>query len=129
MDSYHRWTVPIDCSVAEEYMGVLTVGDLSYVRKAREDFLSDGIIPVGIVNETIFRSWQRSAERGIGMERDETRCVPRYDLMQRRDINNTFLLRSQPVMENLYHEICAVTGSYFTPSAIRILSIRRRKST
>jgi len=91
-------------------MGVLTVGDLSYVRKAREDFLSDGIIPVGIVNETILRSWQRSAKRGIGMERDETRCVPRYDLMQRRDINNTFLLRSQPVMENLYHEICGTSS-------------------
>lgn len=91
-------------------MGCLTVGELNYVRKAREDFLSDGIIPVGIVNDTILRSWQRSAERGIGMERGETCCIPRYDLMQRRDINNTLLLRSQPVMENLYHEICGTSS-------------------
>jgi transcriptional regulator of acetoin/glycerol metabolism len=40
------------------------------------------------------------------MERGETRCTPRYDLMHRREMNNSLLLRSQPVMENLYHEIC-----------------------
>jgi transcriptional regulator of acetoin/glycerol metabolism len=91
-------------------MGELAVSELNCIRKAREDFLSDGIIPVGVVNETILRSWLRSAKRGIGMERCETRCTPRYDLMQRRDINNTLLLRSQPVMENLYHEICGTSS-------------------
>jgi transcriptional regulator of acetoin/glycerol metabolism len=30
--------------------------------------------------------------------------------MRRRDVNNTLLLRSQPVMENLYHEICGTSS-------------------
>ena len=91
-------------------MGSLALDKLNCIRKAREDFLSNGIIPVGVVNETIIRSWRRSAERGIGMERGETRCTPRHDLMRRRDVNNTLLLRSQPVMENLYHEICGTSS-------------------
>jgi len=80
------------------------------IRNAREEYLSQGIIPAGVVSDTIIRSWQRSAERGIGMERGESRCTPRYDLMERRDKNNTLLLRSQPVMENLYHEICGTSS-------------------
>jgi len=91
-------------------MGSLVVDRLNCIRKAREDYLSGGIIPVGVVNETILRSWQRSAKRGIGMERGETRCTPRYDLMRRRDMNNVLLLRSQPVMENLYQEICGTSS-------------------
>ncbi len=83
---------------------------LDPIRNAREEFLAQGIIPTGIVNDTIIRSWQRSAERGIGMERGESRCTPRYDLMERREKNNTLLLRSQPVMENLYHEICGTSS-------------------
>lgn len=91
-------------------MGSLALDRLNSIRKAREDFLSHGISPKGVVSETIIRSWQRSAERGIGMERGETRCTPRYDLMQRRELNNVLLLRSQPVMENLYHEICGTSS-------------------
>ncbi len=91
-------------------MGSLMVETMNNVRKAREDYLSTGIVPVGLVNETILRSWQRSAERGIGMERGETRCTPRYDLMRRREMNNSLLLRSQPIMENLYHEICGTSS-------------------
>lgn len=86
-------------------MGSFTAEKLENVRRAREEYLTHGIIPAGIVTETILRSWQRSVERGIGIERGETRCTPRYDLMQRRDNNHTFLTRSQPVMESLYHEI------------------------
>ncbi len=91
-------------------MGSLATEQLACIRKAREDFLSNGSISPGIVSETILRSWQRSAERGIGMERGETRCVPRYDLMERRDKNHTLLIRSQPVMENLYNEICGTSS-------------------
>lgn len=91
-------------------MGSLAVDTLNSIRKAREDFLSHGIIPIGLVNETILRSWQRSAERGIGMERGETRCTSRNDLMRRKDKNHTLLIRSQPVMENLYHEICGTSS-------------------
>ena len=86
-------------------MGSFATKKLESVRLAREGFLTHGIIPTGVVADTIIRSWQRSAERGIGIERGETRCTPRYDLMQRRDNNHTFLTRSQPVMESLYHEI------------------------
>jgi sigma-54 dependent transcriptional regulator, acetoin dehydrogenase operon transcriptional activator AcoR len=91
-------------------MGSLAVDRLNTIRKAREEFLSHGIVPAGVVNDTILRSWQRSATRGIGMERGETRCTPRYDLLRRRDMNNILLLRSQPVMENLYHEICGTSS-------------------
>jgi transcriptional regulator of acetoin/glycerol metabolism len=91
-------------------MGSLAVDTMNNVRKAREEYLSTGIVPVGVVNETILRSWQRSAERGIGMERGETRCTPRYDLMRRREMNNSLLLRSQPIMENLYHEISGTSS-------------------
>ncbi|MDU0460388.1 MAG: sigma-54-dependent Fis family transcriptional regulator [Geobacteraceae bacterium] len=86
-------------------MGSFTAEKLESVRRAREEFLTHGIIPAGVVTETIIRSWQRSAERGIGIERGETRCTPRYDLMQRRESNEILLTRSQPVMENLYQEI------------------------
>jgi transcriptional regulator of acetoin/glycerol metabolism len=91
-------------------MGSLAVDTLNCIRKAREDFLSLGIMPTGLVNETILRSWQRSAERGIGMERGETRCTSRNELMRRKDKNHTLLIRSQPVMENLYHEICGTSS-------------------
>ena len=87
-----------------------TAEELDPVRKAREDFLSHGIIPAGTINETILRSWRRSAELGIGMKPGETRCIPRYDLMERRDRNHTLLTRSQPVMENLYQEICGTSS-------------------
>ena len=83
---------------------------LDPIRNAREEYLSQGIIPTGVVSDTIIRSWQRSAEWGIGVERGEGRCTSRYDLMERRDKNNTLLLRSQPVMENLYHEICGTSS-------------------
>jgi transcriptional regulator of acetoin/glycerol metabolism len=91
-------------------MGSVALDRLNRIRKAREDFLTHGVVPEGMVNDTIVRSWQRSAQRGIGMERGETRCTPRHDLMHRRDLNNVLLLRSQPVMENLYHEICGTSS-------------------
>ncbi len=86
-------------------MGSFAAEKLESVRSAREKFLSHGIIPAGVVADTIIRSWQRSSERGIGIERGETRCTPRYDLMQRRDNNHALLTCSQPVLESLYHEI------------------------
>ena len=91
-------------------MGSLVTDQLNCVRKAREDFLANGSVTPGIISEIILRSWQRSAERGIGMERGETRCIPRYDLMERREKNHTLLIRSQPVMENLYNEICGTSS-------------------
>lgn len=91
-------------------MGRFVAERIELIRNAREEFLSQGVIPSGLINDTIVRSWQRSAERGIGMERGESRCTLRYDLMERRDKNNTLLLRSQPVMENLYHEICGTSS-------------------
>ncbi|MGB9081029.1 MAG: sigma-54-dependent Fis family transcriptional regulator, partial [Desulfuromonadaceae bacterium] len=91
-------------------MGSFTAEKLEVVRNAREKFLSHGIIPAGVVANTIVRSWQRSAERGIGIERGETRCIPRYDLLQRRENNHTLLIRSQPVLESLYHEIAGTSS-------------------
>ncbi|MEJ2199430.1 MAG: sigma-54-dependent Fis family transcriptional regulator [Desulfuromonadaceae bacterium] len=80
------------------------------IRKAREDFLATGVIPEGLVDETIVRSWKRSWKRGIGLELGKARCISPHDLMRRREMNHTFLLRSQPVMENLYQEICGTSS-------------------
>jgi transcriptional regulator of acetoin/glycerol metabolism len=91
-------------------MGSLTAEKLETVRNAREKFLSHGIIPAGVVTNTIIRSWQRSSERGIGIERGETRCIPRHDLLRRREHNHTLLIRSQPVLESLYHEIAGTSS-------------------
>jgi transcriptional regulator of acetoin/glycerol metabolism len=95
---------------AEGSMGSLAAERLVTIRKAREELLTTGIIPTGVVSETIIRSWQRSAERGIGIERGETRCTPRFDLMRRRELNTTLLTRSHPVMESLYHEIAGTSS-------------------
>lgn len=91
-------------------MGSFATEKLETVRNAREKFLSHGILPAGIVADTIVRSWQRSAERGIGIERGETRCTPRYDLMLRRENNQALLNCSQPVLESLYHEIAGTSS-------------------
>lgn len=91
-------------------MGSFAAERLVTIRKAREELLTNGIVPAGIVTDTIIRSWQRSAERGIGIERGETRCTPRYDLMQRKEHNHTLLTCSQPVMESLYHEIAGTSS-------------------
>lgn len=91
-------------------MGSFTAEKLESVRNAREKFLTHGIIPAGVVTDTIVRSWQRSAERGIGIERGETRCTPRYDLMERRENNHILLTCSQPVLESLYHEIAGTSS-------------------
>jgi sigma-54 dependent transcriptional regulator, acetoin dehydrogenase operon transcriptional activator AcoR len=94
----------------ENEMRSVATDKLNCIQKAREDFLLYGTIPAGVVNEAIIRSWQRSSKHGIGMERGETRCTSRSDLMCRRDLNKTLLDRSQPVMENLYHEICGTSS-------------------
>lgn len=91
-------------------MRSVAIDKLDYIKKAREDFLVHGTIPAGTVNEAIIRSWQRSSKRGIGMERGETLYTNRSDLMYRRDLNKTLLDRSQPVMENLYQEICGTSS-------------------
>ncbi|MDZ4183359.1 MAG: sigma-54-dependent Fis family transcriptional regulator [Desulfuromonadales bacterium] len=91
-------------------MGKLIANELDATRKAREEFLARGTIPAGVVSDTILRSWQRSAKRGIGLERNEPRCIVQSELMQRWDKNNALLLRSQPVMESLYHEICGTSS-------------------
>src|SRR5476649_1177520 len=96
--------------IGRNVMGSFTTEKLESVRKAREGFLTHGMIPAGVVTDTILRSWQRSAERGIGIERGETRCTPRYDLMQCRENNHTLLTRSQPVMESLYHDIAGTSS-------------------
>ena len=91
-------------------MRIVTAESLDPIRSAREEFLSQGVVPSGLVSDVIVRSWRRSADRGIGMERSETRCISHYNLMERREKNNTLLAHSQPIMENLYHEICGTSS-------------------
>lgn len=91
-------------------MGGMSAEVVDDLRKAREEFLSQGIRPAGLVSDTIFRSWQRSAERGIGRDGKAPRCIPPSELAHRRDQSNTLLLRSQPVMENLYQEISGTSS-------------------
>lgn len=61
-------------------MGSFTAEKLESVRRAREELLTQGIIPAGIVTDTIIHSWQRSAERGIGIERVGCTGSHRVDL-------------------------------------------------
>lgn len=86
-------------------MGRYSTAGIDGVQKARLAFLAAGTVPAGLVADNILRSWQRSVERGVAMERRDVSCIPRYELMRRRNRNHALLTRSMPVMETLFHEI------------------------
>jgi transcriptional regulator of acetoin/glycerol metabolism len=83
---------------------------LDAIRKAREGYLSRGVVPAGMVSEIILRSWQRSADRGVGSGQGADRCMPHPDLLQRLEKNRAFVHCSQPIMENLYQEIAGTSS-------------------
>ncbi|WP_306532579.1 sigma-54-dependent Fis family transcriptional regulator [Geobacter sp.] len=91
-------------------MGRFATEEFDPVRKAREEFLSLGTVPTGLVADTILRSWRRSAERGIVMGQGGARCTSRHDLLRRQDKNHVLLTRSRSVMEGLYQEISGTSS-------------------
>jgi transcriptional regulator of acetoin/glycerol metabolism len=77
------------------------------LHQARSSFFSKGILPAGLIHETIARSWQRSLANGVETEREQSTLaiISRQELHNRVSQNQTFLESSRPVMENLYDQI------------------------
>lgn len=91
-------------------MGRYSTAGIDGVQKARMEFLARGVVPAGLVADNILRSWQRSADLGVAMERRDVSCAPRYELMRRRNKNHALLTRSIPIMDNLFHEISGTSS-------------------
>jgi transcriptional regulator of acetoin/glycerol metabolism len=77
------------------------------IQRARSSFFSSGILPAGLVHETVARSWQRSLANGVETEREQSKLplLSQQELHNRLSQNQTFLENSRPVMENLYEQI------------------------
>ncbi|TWJ19138.1 sigma-54-dependent Fis family transcriptional regulator [Geobacter argillaceus] len=77
------------------------------INRARSEFFSRGVLPTGLVPETIVRSWQRSIANGIDAEmaQIEQPILSRQELDHLTFRNRLFLEHSRPVMENLYEQI------------------------
>ncbi|MBV5340722.1 MAG: sigma-54-dependent Fis family transcriptional regulator [Deltaproteobacteria bacterium] len=77
------------------------------IDQARSRFFSKGILPVGMVSETIARSWQRSLANGVRADKKQTAlpALSRHELNDLTSQNRTLLENSRPVMENLYDQI------------------------
>jgi transcriptional regulator of acetoin/glycerol metabolism len=77
------------------------------IKRARNHFFSQGIVPDGLAPDFIVCSWQRSVSYGLQAD-DESRDIP---LLSSRELgcvmedNQVLLTQSLPVMENLYEQI------------------------
>jgi transcriptional regulator of acetoin/glycerol metabolism len=77
------------------------------INRARSEFFSQGILPAGLISDSIARSWQRSVANGVKMERDCS-FIPTLtsnELQGLTEKNRSLLLQSIPVMENLFEQI------------------------
>jgi sigma-54 dependent transcriptional regulator, acetoin dehydrogenase operon transcriptional activator AcoR len=77
------------------------------VNRARVEFLSRGEVTPGLVPDTIFHSWQRSAASGVIAE-SSGRSFPTLsdgELDPIREKNSGLLQHSIPVIEHLYEQI------------------------
>src|SRR6202521_4020796 len=77
------------------------------INRARSEFFSQGILPAGLISDSIARSWERSVANGVKMDR-ESSFIPTLssnELQGLTEKNRSFLLQSIPVMENLYEQI------------------------
>ncbi len=77
------------------------------IKRARNFFFNQGVVPPGLVPEFIVRSWQRSVINGVPAD-DESREIPLLtgkELASAKEANRDLLNHSLPVMENLYEQI------------------------
>jgi sigma-54 dependent transcriptional regulator, acetoin dehydrogenase operon transcriptional activator AcoR len=77
------------------------------INQARSRFFTTGILPAGLISETIARSWQRSLANGVQADNRQA-AVPILSQHALNDLtsrNRVLLESSRPVMENLYEQI------------------------
>ncbi len=79
----------------------------STIDQARSQFFSNGILPAGLVSETIARSWQRSLANGVQADNKQAAftVLSQHALHDLTTQNHVLLENSRPVMENLYEQI------------------------
>lgn len=77
------------------------------INQARADFISRGTLPTGLVSDSIMRSWRRSIDNGVDMERENSNIptITSKELEGLTEKNRNLLVQSFPVMENLYEQI------------------------
>jgi transcriptional regulator of acetoin/glycerol metabolism len=72
------------------------------VEQARKLFFSDGTTPKGLVQDAVWRSWQRCAERGRDAnEAIEFNHVQRSDVIEAVERNRQLIVASEPAMIRL----------------------------
>jgi sigma-54 dependent transcriptional regulator, acetoin dehydrogenase operon transcriptional activator AcoR len=79
----------------------------STIDQARSQFFSNGILPAGLISETIARSWQRSLANGVQADNKQAvvSILSHHALNDLTSQNRVLLENSRPVMENLYEQI------------------------
>jgi transcriptional regulator of acetoin/glycerol metabolism len=77
------------------------------ISRAREFFFSQGMVPHGLISETIVRSWERSAAQELPADTGICANPPcsGEHLAARQEKCRDLLHHSLPVMENLYEQI------------------------
>jgi hypothetical protein len=77
------------------------------ISRAREFFFSQGMVPHGLISETIVRSWERSAAQELPADAGICANPPcsGEHLAARQEKCRDLLRHSLPVMENLYEQI------------------------
>lgn len=77
------------------------------IKRARQFFFTQGVVPDGLVPEFIVRSWQRSVVNGVSAEDGfkEYPLLSKQELGCVKEENLELLSYSLPVMENLYEQI------------------------
>lgn len=77
------------------------------INQARSEFFSHGTLPAGLVSDSIVRSWKRSIDYGVEIEKENGNIpiLTRNELERLTEKNRNLLVQSFPVMENLYEQI------------------------
>jgi transcriptional regulator of acetoin/glycerol metabolism len=91
----------------EEILDRFPLVSMVKINRARVEFFSRGEVTPGLVPDTIFLSWQRSAESGVNAENPckAFPALPVEELDSLREKNRDLLHHSLPVIENLYEQI------------------------
>lgn len=76
------------------------------VRHAREQFLDSGVLPDGVLPDSIHRSWERCVKTGLALDMvTDIEPTANHLLSELREKNGQLLMQSQAEMENLYAHI------------------------
>ena len=82
------------------------------ISRARADYFSRGILPGELISDTILRSWRRSVEIGLEVDKDnlDIPILTEKELRLHEEKNRILFTRSRPVMENLYGQIAGTSS-------------------